>query len=92
MLQAEDIILNMVLFGDDKVIVASTEDELQSAAYALNSTAVKYSLKISVDKTQAVAMKGKMNVRTNILINSNIIEQVNSVKYLGYTITVSTEI
>jgi hypothetical protein len=31
MLQAKDIIQNTVLFGDDRVIVTSTEDELQSA-------------------------------------------------------------
>jgi hypothetical protein len=83
MLLAKDIILNTVLFGDDKVIMASTEVELQSATYALNSTAIKYNLKISVDKTQAVAMKGKKDVRTKIVINSNIIEQINSVKYVG---------
>jgi hypothetical protein len=35
-----------------------------------------------------MALKGTMNVRTRILIN-NIIEQLNSFNYLGYTITVS---
>jgi hypothetical protein len=34
-------------------------------------------------------MKGKMNVRTKIVRNNNIIKQLNSFNYLGYTITVS---
>jgi DNA modification methylase len=35
-----------------------------------------------------MAMKGKMNVRTKIVINNNILEQVNSFNYLGCIITV----
>jgi hypothetical protein len=33
---AKDLILNTILFADEQVIVASTEDELQRAAYTLN--------------------------------------------------------
>jgi hypothetical protein len=33
-----------------------------------------------------MAMKGKMNVITKIVINNYIIEQVNSFNYLGYTV------
>jgi hypothetical protein len=32
-------------------------------------------LKISVDKTKAVAVKGKMHARTKTAMNDNIIEQ-----------------
>jgi hypothetical protein len=76
-----DLILNTILFADDQVIVTSTEDELQRAAYTLNNIAVKYNLKISVNKTKAMGMKGKINARTKIVINNNIIEQVNSFNY-----------
>jgi hypothetical protein len=58
--------------------VASTEVELQRAAYTLNNIAIKYNLKILVNKTKAMVMKGKMNVRTKMVINNNIIEQENS--------------
>jgi hypothetical protein len=37
----------------------------------------------------AMAMKGKMNVMTKILINNNIIAQENIFNDLGYAITVS---
>jgi hypothetical protein len=69
------------------VIEASTEDELQRAAYTLNNIAIKYSLKMSVNKTKAMAMKGKTNARTKIMINNNIIEQVSSFNYSGKQLT-----
>jgi hypothetical protein len=34
-----------------------------------------------------MAVKRKMNVRTKIVINNNISEQINSCNYLGYAIT-----
>jgi hypothetical protein len=39
---ANDLTLNMMLFADDQVIVESTYDELQKAAYTLNNIAIKY--------------------------------------------------
>jgi hypothetical protein len=36
-----------------------------------------------------MAMKGKINVRTKIVLKNNIIAQVNVFNYLGYAITVS---
>jgi hypothetical protein len=38
----------MILFADDHVMVANTEDELQKAACELNNIAVRYSLNISI--------------------------------------------
>jgi hypothetical protein len=37
-----------------------------------------------------VAVKGKMNVRTKILINECIVEQVNYPNFMWYTITVTS--
>jgi hypothetical protein len=74
---------------DGQVILSSIEDELQRAKYVLNSIAVEYNLKISVNKKKTKAMKGKTNMRTKIVINNNIIGQVNTFNYLGYTITLS---
>jgi hypothetical protein len=85
---AKDLILNTSLFAADQVIVASTENELQRAAYTLNNIAIKYNLKISVNKTKAMVMKGKMNVRNEIVIN-NTVEEVYSFNYLRYIIIAS---
>jgi hypothetical protein len=57
--------------------------------YALNNVAIKYNLKISVNKMKMMALKGKVNVRSKIVLNNHIIEQVNSFNYLGYTIAVT---
>jgi hypothetical protein len=37
----KNLTLNTILFVDDHVIVENTEDELQRAAYTLNSIAIK---------------------------------------------------
>jgi hypothetical protein len=62
---AKDSTLNTVLFPDDQMIVGSAENELQRAAYILNSIADKCNFKISVNKTKAIAMRRKINVRIN---------------------------
>jgi hypothetical protein len=85
---AKDLTLNTISFVDKQVIMAS-RDELQRAAYTLNNVPIKYNLKISVNKTKAMTMKGKMNVRTKKVINNSIMEQVNSFNYFGHTIGVS---
>jgi hypothetical protein len=61
--------------------MASTEDELQREIYTLNNLAIKYNLKISVKKTKAMAVKGKINMSAEIVVDSNIIEQVISFNY-----------
>jgi hypothetical protein len=38
-----------------------------------------------------MAMKGKVNVRTKIVINNDIIEQANRFDYLRYTIRVTNK-
>jgi hypothetical protein len=64
----ENLILNTLLFADDGVIVPSTEDEVQKVVCVLNNTAIDYNLRISVNKTKTMAMKGKMNVQTKVII------------------------
>jgi hypothetical protein len=46
--------------------VSSTEDGLRRAANALNIVAIKHTndLEVSVNKTNAMVMKGMMNVST----------------------------
>jgi hypothetical protein len=64
-----DLILNTILFIGGLLIVTSTEYEMQRySVYALNDIAMKYNMKISVNKIKMTAMKGKMNVRTVLVI------------------------
>ena len=43
--------LSTVLFADDQVIIADTEDNLQKAAHKLNQIITEYGLTVSVQKT-----------------------------------------
>jgi hypothetical protein len=85
----EKICLMGLLLGTSHV---KHKDELQRAVYTLSNTAIKYNLKISINMTKSMVMKGNMTVRTKTVTNNHIIEQVHSFNYLGYTIIVTTEI
>ena len=56
---------------------------IHKIAYKLNQIITEYGLTISVQKTKSMAFKGRDPVRTKILIDNKIIEQVNSFNYLG---------
>jgi len=75
--------LSTLLFADDQVIIADTENNLKKAEHKLNQIITEYDLIISVQKTKSMAFKGRDPVRTKIVIDNKSIEQVNSFNYLG---------
>ena len=77
-------LVNAILYADDQILMATSEDELQTMAYHLNIIARKYRMVISSTKTKSVAMRGNHIQRVKIVVNENIIEQVIYFKYLGY--------
>jgi len=81
-----------LLFADDQIIIADTEDNLQKAAYKLNQIITEYGLTTSEQKIKSMAFKGRDPVRTKILIDNKIIEQVNSFNYLGNVICYEKEL
>ena len=85
--------LPTLLFADDHVVirVADTEDNLQKAAHKLNRIITEYGLTTSVQKTKSMAFKGRDPVRTKIVIDNKIIEQVNMFNYLGNMISYEKE-
>ena len=68
--------LSTLLFADDQVVIADMEDNLQKAAHKLDQIITEYGLTISVQKTKSMAFKGRDPVRTKIVIDNKIIEQV----------------
>jgi hypothetical protein len=82
--------LSTLLFADDQVIVADTEDNLQKAAHKLNRLITEYGLTISVQKTKT--FKERNPVRTKIVIDNKIIEQVKSFMYLRNMISYEREL
>jgi len=77
-------LMNTILYADDQILIATSEDELQAMAYHLNLIARKHKMTISSTKTKSMEMWGNHIQRVKIVINDNIIEQVSDFKLLGY--------
>ena len=60
--------IDTILFADDQVIIANSEDKLQYATYKLNEIAYNYELEISITKTKVLAFKGDVTIRAKIVL------------------------
>ena len=83
--------MSTLLFADDQVIIADTEDNLQEIVHKLNQRITVNLLTISVQK-KSKSFKGQDPVRTKIVIDNKIIEQVNMFNYLGNMISYENEL
>jgi hypothetical protein len=59
-------IIQIILYADDQVIIAKSEDELQMAVNGLNRIAKKYDMKVSTSKTKAIGVCSKNMQRVKI--------------------------
>ena len=73
--------------ADDQILMAASEDELQTMAYHLNLITRKYKMTISSTNKKSMAMCGNHIQRAKTVINDNIIEEVTDFEYLGYLIS-----
>ena len=80
-------LVNTILYAEDQILIATSEEDLQTMAHHLNLIARKYKITISSTKTKSMVMWGNHIHRIKIVINDNIIEQVTDFKYLGYRIS-----
>ena len=76
-----------IRFADDQGMVASSERGLQSIMDRLEATAGNCGMKINTKKTKVMKVSGNIGGKLNITIGGYKIEQVESFKYLGSTIT-----
>jgi hypothetical protein len=76
---------------DNQVTMADSEDALQISVHKLETVTSKYGLKISTSKTQTIAYKGRGPVRSKILVNNNIVEQINTFSYVGCSVSYQNE-
>jgi hypothetical protein len=63
--------------------MTASEDSLKKLLSQLSKTESTYNLTIYTGKTKILLLKGKELIKTKIMINKNIIEQVTSFNYLG---------
>jgi hypothetical protein len=85
------MILDTLLFADDQVLIATSEDELQWAIYNLQKTISDSDMSISTEKSKIMPFLGKDPVRSKICINNKMLEQVNTFNYLGCTLSYEGE-
>ena len=52
-------LLQTLIFADDQLFLAKSEDDLQRSVHKLQPIPTKYNMKISETKTKAMAMNGK---------------------------------
>jgi hypothetical protein len=83
----KELNFNTLLFADDQLIIADTEDNLQRAVYLLNNTSKEYNLEIATKKTKVFGFVGTNHLRTKIVINDKALEQVGQFTYLGCNIS-----
>jgi len=76
-------LVNTVLYADDQILMATSEDELETVAHHLNLIAKKYKMTTSSAKTKSMEMCGNHIQRVKIVINDNIIEQVTILNTWG---------
>jgi hypothetical protein len=55
------------------------------------NTVSKYGLTISTNKTKTMAFRGRDHIRSKIVINNKITEQVNTFNYLGCALSYEQE-
>jgi hypothetical protein len=77
---------NTLLFADDQLIIADTEDNLQMAVYSLYSISKEYNLEITTSKTKVFGFVGTDHLRAKIIINDETLDQVSQFTYLGCSI------
>jgi MarR-like DNA-binding transcriptional regulator SgrR of sgrS sRNA len=69
------------------ILFYGTEDKLRKTAHKLNQVIAGCGLTVSVKKTKSMAFKLRDRIRSNIVIDTRIIEKVNSFNYSGNLIS-----
>ena len=80
-------LVNTILYADDQILMATSEDDLQTMAHHLNLITRKYKMTISSTKIKSMAMSGNHIQTVKSVISDNIFEQVRDFKFLGYRIS-----
>ena len=62
--------------ADDQIVFQSNDDDLQRSIYLLDKLSLDYNMKITISKTKSMGFKSKEQVRTKVVINNKLIEQI----------------
>jgi hypothetical protein len=89
----DDTLLNtLFFFADNKVLLSGSENDLQNALYVLHIDTKQYGMIISSLKTEVMVFKGKVTIKSKIVIGNTVLQQVNTYTYMGCKILYKEEI
>jgi len=77
--------LNSLRYAGDIVLIAALAGDLQQLIDRINEVSKKYGMQINAKKIMMTAAKQKINI--NITCNGDVLEQVDTFRYLGALVT-----
>ena len=76
------------MYADDLILLAETEKGLQNQIIKLNIFCDRWNLSINSKKTKVMTFnRGNRLIKTKILSNNTPLDDVKTMKYLGFTIS-----
>ena len=80
--------VNALMYADDLILLAETEKGLQNQIIKLNIFCDRWNLSINSKKTKVMTFnRGNRLIKTKILSNNTPLDDVKTMKYLGFTIS-----
>ena len=76
----------LLMFADDMVMMAETEEALQQKVEAMNEALVRWDLKVNGNKSKVMRVARKRD-ECQVRIGDEQLEQVDTMKYLGVMIS-----
>ena len=87
-IKVEDKNINNIRYADDTVLIAETNEALQSLINIVVRESERMGLSLNVKKTECMVISKKhINPECSVNIRGDLIKQVQKFKYLGYIIT-----
>ena len=79
-------LINCLLFADDVVLMANSQDELQKSLQISHNCACKWNLRFNSKKSKVMVIGKNLNKNSNWVLGNEKIDEVNEYKYLGHFI------
>ncbi len=80
--------INVLMYADDLILLSETKEGLQSQIDKLCDYCTKWKLKVNIKKTKIMTFnRGNRFIKSDFYINNVAIENVKTMKYLGFNIT-----
>jgi hypothetical protein len=77
-----------LMYADDLILLSETKEGLQSQIDKLSDYCTKWKLKVNIKKTKIMIFnRGNRFIKSDFDINNVAIENVKTMKYLGFNIT-----